>query len=687
MSKINIKIDGKEITADAGKTILTIAAENGISIPTLCHNEKISRTTSCFVCVVKDMKTGKFMPSCSAVPADGMEIDSSSDEVADMRRTALNLLLSEHAGDCEAPCTIACPAHANVEEYVRAGREGNFLEALKIIKERIPLPMSIGRVCPRFCEKDCRKNIGGAKPVAINDFKRLAADLFYERYMEELPELTGKKVAVVGAGPAGLSVAYFLRRNGIEAEVYEKMPKAGGMLRYGIPEYRLPKKAILDKELEHFNKMGIKIICDKKLGENLQLDDLKKDYDAVAITIGCWKPSSMRCEGEEHAAQGIEWLEKIARNDWSGENPGKTIVIGGGNTAMDCLRTSVRLGSDDVSCYYRRTEKEMPAEEIEIHEAKEEGVKFNFLIAPVKLSKKGDKLVLTCQKMELGEPDASGRRRPVPVEGSEFDVEADTVIAAIGQKTDPTKDMLVNKWGDIDVCSKTYRMKDNVFAAGDCVTGAATVVEGVTGGRKIALAISDFLTGKEHEEEKLINVSRGHWQSLSKDDLVYVGSPSEDARIELHFIDLEDRRKTFKEVTSTFSEEEIKQEGKRCIECSCTAKSECKLKKHSEEYGADPEAIKGEKVLAGYDNRHPEIIHDRMKCIKCGICIKVCSEVINKNLLSLKNRGFSAKVETAFSKELPLECSDCGACIVECPVGALDWRDKESRKTKKEKFS
>ena len=343
MNNIVFKIDGKEFSAAPGETILQVAARNGISIPTLCHNEKISRTTSCFVCVVKDAKSGRFLPSCSACPNPGQEIESSSDEVADMRRTALNLLLSEHAGDCEAPCTIACPAHAAVEEYVRAGRKGEFLSALKIIKERIPLPMSVGRVCPRFCEKDCRKNIS-SKAVAINDFKRLAADLHFDDYMEDIAAENGKRIAVVGAGPAGLSAAYYLRRMGYQVHVFEQMPKAGGMLRYGIPEYRLPK-AILDKEIAHFVKMGITIECGRKLGGNLQLDQLKRDFDAVADTIGCWKAGAMRCEGEELATQGIAFLEKIAGNNWRGDNPGKTIVVGGGNTAMDCLRPSVRLGS------------------------------------------------------------------------------------------------------------------------------------------------------------------------------------------------------------------------------------------------------------------------------------------------------------------------------------------------------
>ncbi len=676
MNNITFKIDGKEFSAAPERTILDIAAENGITIPSLCHNQQISRTTSCFVCLVKDVKSGRFLPSCSACPAPGAEIDASSEEVIEMRRAALNLLLSEHEGDCEAPCTIACPAHAKVEEYVRAGKNGDFLNSLRIIKERIPLPMSIGRVCPRFCEKDCRKNVS-AKALAINDFKRLAADLFYDEYMEDLPELTGKRVAVVGAGPAGMATAYYLRRLGVDVTVFEKMPQSGGMLRYGIPEYRLPK-AILNKELAHFQKMGIKVECDRELGTNLFLHQLQQEFDAVAITIGCWKPGAMQCDGEELAVQGITWLEKIARANWSGSNPGKTIVVGGGNTAMDCVRTAVRLGSNDVNCFYRRTETEMPAEAIEIEEAKEEGVKFSFLIAPVRLTQRHGKLILTCVRMELGEPDASGRRRPVPIKGSEFDTEADTVIAAIGQKTDAPNGIKVNKYGDIEVNQDNFQQEGNIFSAGDCVTGAATVVEAVAGGRKIAVAITAKFAGETAKHEPEINVSRGHWRSLSKDKLVYLrDNISDHPRAPQPLIPLDERKTTFKEVSLTLTPDAIRQEGERCIECSCSAKSDCKLKKYSELCGAKPDAIPGEKIRSGYDNRHPAIIHDRMKCIKCGICVKICRDVINENLLSQKKRGFSTIVETAYGNVLPNSCSDCGACVKECPVGALDWKIKE----------
>ena len=334
MSKIEFTLDGKLVTAEPDQTILQVARANGIDIPSLCYNDKISKTTSCFVCVVRDAKTGKFLPSCAARPAPGQVIEASSDAVREMRKTAFELLLSEHTGDCEAPCTLACPAHANVEEYVRAGKNGEFMEALKIIKKRIPLPMSIGRVCPRFCEKDCRKNIFG-QAVSINDFKRLAADLCYSEYLEETEADKPYKVAIVGAGPAGLAAAYYLRMAGVKSVIFDQMEAAGGMLRYGIPEYRLPKHAVLDKEIAHYTRLGIKFEFGKKLGENLDLAELEKEYDAVVLALGCWKAGSMRCEGDELSIQGIDYLRDISKADYKWANPGKVIVVGGGNTAMD----------------------------------------------------------------------------------------------------------------------------------------------------------------------------------------------------------------------------------------------------------------------------------------------------------------------------------------------------------------
>lgn len=676
MDMIEFYLDGRKVTARPGETILEVARRENIYIPSLCREERITKTTSCFVCVVQDVKTGRFLPSCAACPAPGQEIAVSSDAVKEMRRTALNLLLSEHCGDCEAPCQMACPAHAEVEEYVRLGKEGRFLEALQVIKKRIPLPMSVGRVCPRFCEKECRRNVTG-EPVAINEFKRTAADLEYENYMETTAAETGKRVAVVGAGPAGLSAAYYLRMEGVAVTVFDMMPQPGGMLRYGIPEYRLPKTKVLDRELAHFVKLGVQFEFGRKLGENLELEELKKSYDAVILAVGCWQASGMRCEGEELAVQGIDFLRGVALNGNKAPDPGRVIVIGGGNTAMDCLRTAVRLGSSDVNCFYRRTEAEMPAERIELDEAAEEGVQFHYLAAPVKLAKNSDgRLALTFRKMALGEPDASGRRKPVPVPGSEFEEIADTVIAAIGQSTLAPAGIPVDNRGNLAAV-----LGDNVFAAGDCVSGAKTVVEALQSGRLAAEAAVSALTGKVFPAENPVNVSRGHWQDLSVEDLVFQNGNGEAApREKLTFIPLEERKTTFREVTSTMTPEQLKQEGGRCIECSCSDKHDCRLREHSVRCGARPDAIGGAKQEMTFDNRHPVILQDRGKCIKCGVCVKICAEVVNRSLLSPMKRGFQTCVGTAFDQGFAANCAECGACVTACPTGALSFK-KNTAKT------
>ncbi|MCX6867413.1 MAG: FAD-dependent oxidoreductase [Verrucomicrobia bacterium] len=306
---------------------------------------------------------------------------------------------------------------------------------------------------------------------------------------------------------------------------------------------------------------------------------------------------------------------------------------------MDCVRTAVRLGSSEVICCYRRSEHEMPAEKIEVEQAKQEGVQFEFLTAPVRLRQEGGRKILTCQKMTLGEPDASGRRRPVVIDGSEFDLAADTVISAIGQKTVLPHGVKSDRWGNVAVDNDDYSVEAKIFAAGDCVSGPASVVEAVAAGRIVALGIVNSFQGKKYQRVYEINVSRGHWGSLSPEQLVFLNDHDPVKRVAPRFLSIENRKSSFAEVSLTLTREEIAQEGRRCIECSCGAKIHCRLKRHSEEYGADLQRFVGEKRDYGYDRRHPTIIIDCNKCIKCGICVKICKEVVTQSLLGFKQRG------------------------------------------------
>jgi glutamate synthase (NADPH) small chain len=398
-------------------------------------------------------------------------------------------------------CTATCPAHMDIPLYIKAIRDNDMELGLNLLYHTNPVPETCGRICPETCATIACALRHNGDAIAISWLKRYIADQIpfdkYKMILESdgLTELN-KKVAIIGAGPAGLSIAYYLRLKGIASDIYEMMPKGGGMMRYGIPEYRMPK-TLLDDEVGYIEKMdGINIFYNKKVGKDIQMAQLKSKYDAVAVTVGSWKPSGLRTKGEELAEGGIHFLEKIAKNDWSGENPGETIVIGGGNTAMDCVRTSIRLGSPKVICMYRRTQNEMPAEDIEIKEAMEEGVIFEFLRAPVSLREEDGKKILTYIDMKLGEPDDTGRRRPQPIEGTESEVTADLVIAAIGQKTVAPEGVKTNKWGDLDCDKETGFVEDNVFTAGDCATGPSTVIEAVGFAKRTALAITTHLNIK-----------------------------------------------------------------------------------------------------------------------------------------------------------------------------------------------
>lgn len=689
--KVNVILNGKIIPGIKGETILQLAERNGLEIPTLCNDPRLAPYTSCYVCVVEVEGLRGLQPSCSTKISEGMRIETHNDKIAGARKTALDLILSNHYADCIGPCMQTCPAGVDVQGYISHIEKGQYHDAVALIKETNPLPAICGRVCVRPCEVACRRNLlDEGAPVGIDYLKRFASDIDLDSKNKWRPEIkaeTGKKIAIIGAGPGGVSAAFFLRKEGHDIDIYEASPKPGGWLRYGIPEYRLPND-ILQKEVDNISELGVRIHYNKCLGEDIKYAELHKKFDAVVLAIGSQKGTMIGVEGDEaeNVFSGIDFLKEMEmtgkRYDFSGK---KVAVVGGGNTAMDCCRTSMRCGADKVYVIYRRTEKEMPANPIEIHESKLEGIEYLLLTNPVKVNKdkSGKVESVTCLKMELGEPDASGRRRPVPIPGSDFELEVDYVLAAIGQKTDVnfTDDMnkavkkgelKLNRWGDIDANPDTLQTGvENVFAAGDGVTGPATLIQAIAQARIAAHSCNLFLQGEEVVPMPGEFFSaRDNFQSQVQED--YIGKYPEQKRHEMPTLNPKDRE-NFKEVELGYENEEVAyQESQRCMECGCTEVYTCDLKKYATEYNAKQEGLWGDFKEYKVDFSHPYIEIDNNKCVLCARCVRICRDVVGANALGLVNRGFDTYVAPSMGESLTeTNCESCGMCISTCPTGAL----------------
>jgi len=678
--KLNVTIDGKVIQAGSDETILNFARRNNIEIPTLCHDPRLDPFSSCYVCVVEVEGMRGLQPSCSTKVADGMKIITNNGKVRDARKMALDLMLSNHYADCTAPCIQTCPAGVDVQGYISLIDKGQYHEAVALIKETNPLPAICGRICVRPCEVACRRNLlDEGAPVGIDYMKRFASDydlMSENKFVPEIKPSTGKKVAVIGAGPGGLSAAFFLQKEGHQVDVFEAAPYAGGWLRYGIPEYRLPND-ILQKEVDNITELGANIFYNKAFGDNLKYDEIQSNYDSTIIAIGSQRGTLIGCEGDdaENVFSGIDFLKEMEMSGKPADFTGKKVaVVGGGNTAMDCCRTSKR-----------RTEKEMPANPIEIHESKLEGVEYKLLTNPVKVNKDEDGKVksVTCLRMALGEPDASGRRRPVPIAGSEFDLEVDYILAAIGQKTDVNfldeingstteGELKVNRWGDIDADANTLQTGINsVFAAGDGVTGPSTVIEAIAQAKLAAHSCNQFLNNEEL-------VPPGYEFISKKDNFKpqvteeYKGCFVEQKREEMPTLEPDDRI-NFKEVELGYADEDVaKHEAQRCLECGCVEVFTCDLKKHATDYHAVQDKFEGEFKEYDIDDRHPYIEIDNNKCILCSRCIRICSEVVGANALGLVERGFETHIAPSMGDRLQDgTCESCGLCISTCPTGAI----------------
>ncbi len=710
--KIKLTIDGVNVEAEKGTTVLQAAQSAGIYIPTLCYHPNLQPYGGCRLCIVEIENMRGLPTSCTTPATEGMVVTTSTPELQELRRSFLQLILTEHPNACltchrrercgpydiclrhvaitercvscpnnkqcelqylvdyiglqevtlpyrykelpvdyereplikrdynlcilcgrcvqmcsdvrgigavsfihrgfetvvgtafdrplqdsgcrfcgacvevcptgaltdmgseyqpdldqesvAVPCKYACPAGINVPLYVYLIGEGKYQEALAIIREKVPFPGALGRVCIHPCEEACRREALN-EPISIRFMKRFVADRDtgeWKKYSKHLPK-TGKKVAVVGAGPAGLTAGYYLAKAGHAVTVFEQFSKAGGMMRIGIPDYRLPPE-VLDAEIDEIVSAGVDI----KLNTRVESVDwlFEQGYEAVFLGPGAHRGMSLGVEGDDLPGvfDGASFL-RDANLGVKVDMGNKVAVIGGGNVAVDSARVALRLGAKAVTIVYRRTRAEMPASPEEVEAALEEGIKIEFLTGHVRVRQEAGRLIMTCNRNELGEPDASGRRRPVPIKGSEFDVAYDSIIGAIGQRPDIPDDFKVKtgRGNTIQTDSETMATsRQGVWAGGDAVTGPDSVIRAIAAGRTAASSIDKYLGGRGIIDEELTRERKiGICAGMTEED--FNGKP----RVKMPCLPPEQVIDNFKEVELGLPEDGTIAEGKRCFQC------------------------------------------------------------------------------------------------------------------------
>jgi len=549
-------------------------------------------------------------------------------------------------GDCvylvPAPCQMACPAGIDVPTYVTLIGQGKDAEAIEVIRQDNPFPWVCGLVCTRPCEFMCvRGRID--KPISIKFLKAFAAEraMSESRYKnpEKQPDI-GKKVAIIGAGPGGMSAAYYLALKGYSVRVIEALPVAGGMIMVGIPRYRLPRE-VIDREVAMLEDLGVEFAYNTRFGEDVTLAQLKKEgFGAFLIAIGAHMSSKLRLPGESDYPQvidAIEFLKNVALGDR--HVPGKKVaVIGGGNVAIDTARTCLRLGCEEVTIAYRRARTEMPADEEEVEQAEEEGIKLSFLAIPVEITGEDGRVqALKCLRAELVEIEGSTRMSPVPVMGSEYFMDIDAIIPAIGQQIDhqclvELSDLKWTRRNTIGVNMASMATNiDGIFALGDAVTGPATVIEAIGGGKKAADSIDRYFSGIPQRETPPVPVRRARvdWLDVPASTKMVLKRP------EMDLLSIDCRRTMFQQVELGYSENQVREEARRCLRCDI--------------------------------------------CRRCGECVRVCRDEMKIDALQLGYMDFDHPVKTDF-RQTEEKCIACGACAENCTNDAMQIMDKDNER-------
>ncbi len=657
---VTLTIDGREVEVEQQATVLEAARKLGIEIPTMCHRDGVEPVGSCFVCVVEVAGRPDLVPSCALRVEEGMVVTTDSSEIRAARKVSLELLLSDHTGDCVAPCTLACPAGLDIPGFLWQIEAGSHRQALAVIKESIPFPGTLGRICARYCERVCRRRESD-QAIAICALKRFAADVDVgagEPYVPPRGKSTGRRVAVVGAGPAGLSATYYLLQAGHACTVFDARPEPGGAFRYAIPEFRLPA-AVVDAEVDVIRRLGAEFRMKHRLGQHVTLEELRREHDAVFLALGAPREAPVEFAGAQGARSALEFLGKLA--DGTAPQVGDSVVVvGGGNEALDAARTAVRLGAKRVTLVCEKSRSTLSAFKEYVDAALEEGVTLELEAQPVKLeSVGGGRFGLTCTRADEA-----------------FTLDASLVLAAPARVADRT---LIESMGlkatnrGVSVDRRTLATElTGVFAGGEVVSGPGPAVRAVAGGRLAALSIGQYLAQQPLTgAAKDVHVVMGR---LSDTELAsFLGDVKKAPRVSVSVVRPERRRRSFEEVQQGLTEEQAQQESARCLQCDCLARDDCKLRRLAREYGAGVASYRGEARPFERDTSHPLIVYESGKCILCGLCVRLAEQAGEALGMSFTRRGFAGRAAVPFGGSIAEGLSEETArlCAQACPTGAL----------------